>query len=293
MTTEGSSAINEDEAGDVRSAFVIRRDCICTQARRVFAAMIVSVEQGQIHACMRLIPGVEVSSTVIATVDSDADGVFSDAEQQTYAREVLGDLSLSVDGHALKPRLRAVSFPAPADIKGGLGEIHIEFDADCPLEGRTHARDGEPPRAADLRQPDELFGPARPEHPRDCTEPQSKSIVLPARLRTGRLSTGFVAVAMAIASCYALSTFRGLTQHVPTRRAAHRGRYGSSVVPDSTPVTCTATCRPVLLGRTQQYPPQSCADCTSDSSVHHRPFGHAGIWARGDSCLCLTAGSKY
>ncbi len=95
-------------------------------------AMIVSVEQSQIHASMRLIPGVAVSSAVIAAIDFNGDGVFSEAEQQTYAQEVLGDLSLSVDGHALKPRLRALTFPAAADIKGGLGEIHIEFDADLP-----------------------------------------------------------------------------------------------------------------------------------------------------------------
>ncbi len=98
-------------------------------------AMIVSVEQGQIQASMRLIPGVAVSFAVIAAVDPNGDGVFSEAEQQTYAREVLRDLSLSVDGHALKPRLRAVSFPAVADMKAGLGEIHIEFEADLGTGG--------------------------------------------------------------------------------------------------------------------------------------------------------------
>jgi hypothetical protein len=100
-------------------------------------AMIVSVEQTQIEVSMRLSPGVAVSSAVIAAIDSNGDGVFSEAEQQTYAREVLGDLTLSVDGHALKPRLQEVSFPAPADIKEGLGEIHIEFDADLPA-GAPH-----------------------------------------------------------------------------------------------------------------------------------------------------------
>ncbi|HEX4227859.1 MAG TPA: HupE/UreJ family protein [Bryobacteraceae bacterium] len=98
-------------------------------------AMIVSVEQGRIQVSMRLIPGVAVSSAVIAAVDSNGDGAFSEAEQQTYAQEVLGDLRLSVDGHALKPRLRGVSFPAPADMKEGLGEIHIEFDADLRAGG--------------------------------------------------------------------------------------------------------------------------------------------------------------
>lgn len=100
-------------------------------------AMIVSIEQRQIQASMRLIPGVAVSSAVIAATDSNGDGVFSEAEQQTYARKVLGDLSLSVDGHTLKPRLRVVIFPTPADMKEGLGEIHIEFDADLPT-GEQH-----------------------------------------------------------------------------------------------------------------------------------------------------------
>jgi hypothetical protein len=40
-------------------------------------AMIVSIEQGQIQASMRLIPGVAVSSAVIAAIDSNGDGVFS------------------------------------------------------------------------------------------------------------------------------------------------------------------------------------------------------------------------
>ncbi len=98
-------------------------------------ALIVSVEQGQIHGSMRLIPGVAVSSVVIAAIDSDGDGTFSEPEQQTYARSFLSDLSLSVDSHALKPRLRAVSFPTSGEMKEGLGEIHIEFDADLPSGG--------------------------------------------------------------------------------------------------------------------------------------------------------------
>ena len=98
-------------------------------------ALIVSVEQGQIRGSVRLIPGVAVSSAVIAAIDSDGDGTFSELEQQTYARVFLSDLSLSVDGHALKPRLRAVSFPTSGEIKEGIGEIHIDFDTDLPTGG--------------------------------------------------------------------------------------------------------------------------------------------------------------
>ena len=98
-------------------------------------AMIVSVEQSRIQVSMRLIPGVAVSSAVIAAVDSNGDGAFSEGEQQRYAQEILGDLRLSADGHPLKPRLREVSFPAPADMKEGTGEIHIGFDAHLPTGG--------------------------------------------------------------------------------------------------------------------------------------------------------------
>lgn len=95
-------------------------------------AMIVSVGQDKILASMRLILGVAVSSAVIAAVDTNGDGVFSASEQQAYAQRVLRDLSVKVDGQRLEPRLGSVSFPATADIKGGLGEIHIEFAAELP-----------------------------------------------------------------------------------------------------------------------------------------------------------------
>jgi len=98
-------------------------------------AIIVSVDQGHIGASMRLIPGVAVSGAVIANVDTNGDGILSEAEQQAYAQKVLRDLSLRVDGRTLKPRLASVSFPAPEDMKEGTGEIHIEFAAALPPGG--------------------------------------------------------------------------------------------------------------------------------------------------------------
>jgi hypothetical protein len=98
-------------------------------------AILVSVEQGRIHASMRLIPGVAVSTAVLAGIDVNADGVLSAFEQQTYAQEVLRDLSISVDGHTVKPRLESVSFPAPTEMREGTGEIHIDFSAESPDGG--------------------------------------------------------------------------------------------------------------------------------------------------------------
>src|SRR5579862_6456121 len=68
-------------------------------------ATIVLVEKNHVQASMRLIPGVTVASTVIASIDSDGDGVLSDAERRAYAERVLGDLLMTVDGERLKLKL--------------------------------------------------------------------------------------------------------------------------------------------------------------------------------------------
>jgi hypothetical protein len=98
-------------------------------------ATILSVEKDHVQGSMRLIPGVAVSSAVIASIDSDGDGVISEAEKWGYAQRVLGDLSISVDGIRLRPKLVSVDFPQGEQMKEGLGEIHIEYTADLPQGG--------------------------------------------------------------------------------------------------------------------------------------------------------------
>ena len=90
-------------------------------------ATILSLETNRVQASMRLIPGVLVASSVIASIDSDGDGVFSDDEERAYAQRVLGDLSITMDGKSLQPKLLSWSLPQPAQMRDGLGEIHIEY----------------------------------------------------------------------------------------------------------------------------------------------------------------------
>jgi HupE / UreJ protein len=98
-------------------------------------AIIISVDKDHVQASMRMIPGVAVSSSVIASIDSNGDGVLSPAEQRGYAERVLSDLSLTVDGRSVKPKLVSVDFPQIELMKEGIGEIHIEFTADLPRGG--------------------------------------------------------------------------------------------------------------------------------------------------------------
>jgi HupE / UreJ protein len=93
-------------------------------------AIIFSVEKDHVQASMRLVPGVAISSIVLANIDTNGDGVISEAEQRTYAEQVLRDLSITVDGNSASPTLLSQKFPAIEEIKGGLGEIQIEFTVD-------------------------------------------------------------------------------------------------------------------------------------------------------------------
>ena len=95
-------------------------------------ATIFSVEKDRVQAFVRLIPGVAVSSVVLASIDTDADGVLSEAEGRAYAERVLRDFSLTMNGNRLSPQLVSAAFPGTDEMKEGLGEIQIEFTADLP-----------------------------------------------------------------------------------------------------------------------------------------------------------------
>jgi hypothetical protein len=95
-------------------------------------ATLISVEKDHVQASMRLIPGVAVSSAVLASVDTNADGLLSNAEQQAYAQQVMRDVSISIDGKRLTQRVVSVEFPKNQEMRAGLGEIKIELSADLP-----------------------------------------------------------------------------------------------------------------------------------------------------------------
>jgi hypothetical protein len=98
-------------------------------------ATTISVEKDRVQAQIRLTPGVAVFAIVLASIDTDADGVISEAEQQAYAQRVLRDLSLTIDGERARLRLMSTKFPRTEEMKEGRGEIQLEFDADVPYSG--------------------------------------------------------------------------------------------------------------------------------------------------------------
>ncbi|HEY1337925.1 MAG TPA: hypothetical protein VGF59_10470 [Bryobacteraceae bacterium] len=96
---------------------------------------LISLGKERLQAQIMLTPGVAVLPIVMAEIDADGDGAVSDAEQRAYARHVLRDLSLTIDGRPLAPQLVSERFPAMDEMKEGMGAIRIEFQADLPHGG--------------------------------------------------------------------------------------------------------------------------------------------------------------
>jgi hypothetical protein len=101
-------------------------------------ATIFSIEPGNIQATMRLVPGVAVAPGVIASIDSDHDGVLSWDEQHHYAERVMADLELKEDGRRLPLHLASATFPSVDQMKVGTGEIELVFSADLPAVRGEH-----------------------------------------------------------------------------------------------------------------------------------------------------------
>src|SRR4029453_6639187 len=95
----------------------------------------ISVEKDRVQAKIRLTPGVTVFPTVLAIIDTDGDGVISEAEQRTYTGRVLGDLSLTIDGDRFQLRLVSSKFANIEEMREGRGEIQLEVEADVSSGG--------------------------------------------------------------------------------------------------------------------------------------------------------------
>src|SRR5258708_26785272 len=85
-------------------------------------ATMVRVEMDFVGAEIRLTPGIAVFPVVLASIDGDADGLISDAEQSAYAARVLRDLSLTIDGDPVRLRLVSSKFAKIEEMMEGLGE---------------------------------------------------------------------------------------------------------------------------------------------------------------------------
>lgn len=99
-------------------------------------ATTISLEKSNIKIQVRLAPGVAVVSKVLASIDTSAHEMISEARQQAYAERVIGDLSLEIDGERLPLRLVSMKYPEIEKLEQGVGEIQLDLEADVPKGGQ-------------------------------------------------------------------------------------------------------------------------------------------------------------
>ena len=75
---------------------------------------------------MSLTPGVAVAPRVFALIDRDGDGKASAAEIDSYARQVLNDAVLSLDGQPVQMTVARAECASWEEIRAGVGTIRLE-----------------------------------------------------------------------------------------------------------------------------------------------------------------------
>jgi hypothetical protein len=100
----------------------------------------IALASGDVRVELRLIPGVQVADRVFALIDSDGDGKISSAEEQAYARLVLQDIALEVDGQRAPLALKGVEFPSRREMNEGVGAIRLDLAAETDLRAAGEHR---------------------------------------------------------------------------------------------------------------------------------------------------------
>lgn len=85
----------------------------------------VALEPQSIRLELELTPGSSIARSVVNRIDVDHDQRFSGDEAESYARLVLRDVSVWLDGTALDLRLQHVEVATPEELLAGMGAISM------------------------------------------------------------------------------------------------------------------------------------------------------------------------
>jgi hypothetical protein len=85
-----------------------------------------------------LTPGVDVAPTVIARIDSSRDGRISEVEARAYAKLVLNEIVMELDGRKQRLEIVRIEFPPFEEMSLGVGFIRIEARATWTLTPGSH-----------------------------------------------------------------------------------------------------------------------------------------------------------
>lgn len=93
-------------------------------------ASLVEVLPSQVGVEVTLVPGIDIAPKIIALLDTNGDGVFSDAESTAWSALFMAGQSVAVDGKSLPLKLGGTRASPLAELTGGHAEIVMHFTAD-------------------------------------------------------------------------------------------------------------------------------------------------------------------
>ena len=97
------------------------------------------IERERLQVEINLTPGAEIASQIALLIDTDRNGVISDAEGADYVRRVVEAVTLSVDGGRVPIRIDGHELPGAAAMAAGVGTIRIRGSATLTTgAGRHH-----------------------------------------------------------------------------------------------------------------------------------------------------------
>jgi hypothetical protein len=86
----------------------------------------IGVELDHIFVELDVTPGVDVADALVATIDTDHDGVLSPAERDVYARHAMAGLAIAIDDQGHPLQLVSERFSDVASMRRGEGTIRLQ-----------------------------------------------------------------------------------------------------------------------------------------------------------------------
>src|SRR5262249_40924823 len=98
----------------------------------------IGIEPNRIGVEMSLTPGAGGAQQILSMLDRDGDGRLSPSETAAYARGVLRDLILELDGRSYPLELLRAGSPSWSDMRDGIGTIRLEASATVAVNHGRH-----------------------------------------------------------------------------------------------------------------------------------------------------------
>src|SRR5262249_34192600 len=90
----------------------------------------IGIEPARVELEIDLTPGIALSDAIVGEIDRDHDRQLSDEEKRAYVNEVLGAVTIQLDGRNVRLEPVASAFPDLEAFQAGEGTVRIRSAAD-------------------------------------------------------------------------------------------------------------------------------------------------------------------